>query len=79
MLIHIVCAARPNFMKVAPLCHALNEELWINMGFAHTGQHYDLNMSDAFFEDLELPAPDIYLDVKSGSHAEQTGRVLISY
>jgi UDP-N-acetylglucosamine 2-epimerase (non-hydrolysing) len=79
MLIHIVCAARPNFMKVAPLYHALKNERWACPILVHTGQHYDVNMSDAFFEDLGLPSPDIYLDVKSGSHAEQAGRVMISY
>ena len=79
MLIHLICAARPNFMKVAPLYHALKKEPWADAVLVHTGQHYDVNMSDAFFEDLGLPLPDIYLDVKSGSHAEQTGRVMISY
>ena len=79
MLIHLVCAARPNFMKVAPLYHALKKECWAHPLLVHTGQHYDVNMSDAFLEDLGLPFPDIYLDVKSGSHAEQTGRVMISY
>lgn len=66
-------------MKVAPLYHALKKEHWANPVIVHTGQHYDPNMSDAFFEDLGLPKPDIYLDVKSGTHAEQTGRVMISY
>lgn len=79
MLIHLICAARPNFMKVAPLYHALKKEPWADAVLVHTGQHYDVNMSDAFFEDLGLPLPDIYLDVKSGSHSEQTGRVMISY
>src|SRR5437016_1353537 len=79
MLIHLVCAARPNFMKVAPLYHALMREAWASLVLVHTGQHYDSNMSDAFFEDLGMPSPDIYLDVKSGSHAEQTGRVMMAY
>ncbi len=79
MLIHLVCAARPNFMKVAPLYHALKKEEWAEPLLVHTGQHYDPNMSDAFFKDLGLPNPNIYLDVKSGSHAEQTGRVMIAY
>jgi UDP-N-acetylglucosamine 2-epimerase (non-hydrolysing) len=79
MIIHLVCAARPNFMKVAPLYHALKKEHWADPVIVHTGQHYDINMSNAFFEDLGLPAPHIYLDVKSGTHAEQTGRVMISY
>ncbi len=79
MIIHLVCAARPNFMKIAPLYHALKKEEWAKPIIVHTGQHYDANMSDAFFADFGLPKPDIYLGVGSGSHAEQTGKVLISY
>jgi len=79
MKIHLVCAARPNFMKVAPLYHALKKADWANPVLVHTGQHYDSNMSDAFFEDLRLPKPDIHLGVGSGTHAEQTGKVMISY
>ena len=79
MTFHLICAARPNFMKVAPLYHALKKEPRANPVLVHTGQHYDPNMSDAFFKDLRLPKPDIYLEVGSGSHAEQTGKVLISY
>ena len=79
MIIHLVCAARPNFMKVAPLYHALKKEQWAVPIIVHTGQHYDLNMSDAFFEDLGLPKPDIYLGIGSGTHAEQTGKVMMAY
>ncbi len=79
MLIHLIAAARPNFMKIAPLFHALKREAWAEPMIVHTGQHYDLNMSDAFFQDLRLPAPDIHLGVGSGTHAEQTGRVIIAY
>jgi len=79
MIIHLVCAARPNFMKIAPLYHALKKERWATLVIVHTGQHYDLNMSDAFFEDFGLPKPDIYLGIGSGTHAEQTGRVMIVY
>jgi UDP-N-acetylglucosamine 2-epimerase (non-hydrolysing) len=66
-------------MKVAPLYHALKREEWAKPVIVHTGQHYDLNMSDAFFKDLGLPQPDIYLNVGSGTHAEQTGRVMMAY
>ena len=76
MKIHIICAARPNFMKVAPLYHALKNETWAHPVIVHTGQHYDLNMSDAFFKDLNLPEPHIHLGIGSGSHAEQTGKVM---
>lgn len=79
MVIHLVCAARPNFMKVAPLYHALKKVDWAKPIIVHTGQHYDLNMSEAFFQDLGLPKPDIYLGVGSGTHAEQTGKVMFSY
>jgi len=77
--IHLVAAARPNFMKVAPLYHALKNEPWSDPVIVHTGQHYDLNMSDVFFQDLGLPAPHIHLGVGKGTHAEQTGRVMMAY
>jgi len=66
-------------MKIATLFHALNKEDWATPVIVHTGQHYDLNMSDAFFQDLRLPEPHIHLGLGSGTHAEQTGRVLIAY
>jgi UDP-N-acetylglucosamine 2-epimerase (non-hydrolysing) len=77
--IHLIAAARPNFMKIAPLYHALKKEVWAEPIIVHTGQHYDLNMSDVFFSDLELPLPHIQMGIGSGSHAEQTGRVMIAY
>jgi len=77
--IHLIAAARPNFMKVAPLYHALSREAWCHAHVVHTGQHYDGNMSDAFFRDLRLPAPSYDLEVGSGTHAEQTGRTMIAY
>ncbi len=77
--IHLIAAARPNFMKIAPLFHALANEPWAETAIVHTGQHYDINMSDTFFKDLGLPAPHIHLGVGSGSHAEQTGTVMIAY
>ncbi len=78
-LIHLIAAARPNFMKIAPLYHALKKQVWAEPIIVHTGQHYDLNMSDTFFNDLNLPKPHIHLDVGSGTHAEQTGGVMIAY
>jgi UDP-N-acetylglucosamine 2-epimerase (non-hydrolysing) len=78
--IHLIAAARPNFMKIAPLYHALAASRdWADPIIVHTGQHYDANMSDAFFADLALPAPDHNLEIGSGSHAEQTGGVMIAY
>ncbi len=79
MKIHLIAAARPNFMKIAPLYHALKSEAWAQPVIVHTGQHYDLNMSDVFFQDLGLPEPDIHLGVGSGTHAEQSGQVMMSY
>jgi UDP-N-acetylglucosamine 2-epimerase (non-hydrolysing) len=66
-------------MKIAPLYHALKKEEWARPVIVHTGQHYDLKMSDVFFTDLNLPSPDIYLGVGSGTHAEQTGKVMMFY
>lgn len=77
--IHLIAAARPNFMKVAPLYHAMKSTDWCDVRVVHTGQHYDVNMSEVFFRDLGLPDPDFDLDVGSGSHAEQTGGVMIAY
>lgn len=77
--VHLVAAARPNFMKVAPLWHALQESGDHRPILVHTGQHYDANMSADVLADLGLPAPDFDLGVGSGSHAEQTGRVMIAY
>jgi len=79
MKIHLIAAARPNFMKIAPLYHALKNRSWAEPVVVHTGQHYDLNMSDVFFRDLALPEPAIHLGVGSGTHAEQCGQVMMAY
>jgi UDP-N-acetylglucosamine 2-epimerase (non-hydrolysing) len=72
-----VVGARPNFMKVAPIVAAMKRRSSEFQSFmVHTGQHYDPRMSDAFFSDLDMPEPDIYLGVGSGSHAVQTGTVM---
>jgi UDP-N-acetylglucosamine 2-epimerase (non-hydrolysing) len=78
-VIHLIAAARPNFMKVAPLYHALMPESWCTPLIVHTGQHYDASMSDAFFRDLRMPDPAHHLEIGSGTHAEQTGRTMIAY
>ena len=77
--VHLIAAARPNFMKVAPVYHALRRTDWCAPLLVHTGQHYDANMSDAFFTDLGLPTPDHHLGVGSGTHAEQTAAVMVAY
>ncbi len=74
-----VVGARPNFMKVAPLHRVFRNIEGVRHLVVHTGQHYDENMSKVFFDDLELPKPDIYLGVGSGSHAEQTARIMIEF
>ncbi|HEX8244858.1 MAG TPA: UDP-N-acetylglucosamine 2-epimerase (non-hydrolyzing), partial [Longimicrobium sp.] len=74
----LVAAARPNFMKVAPVLAALRRA-GAETVLVHTGQHYDAQMSDAFFHDLALPAPDFHLGVGSGSHAVQTARVMEAF
>jgi UDP-N-acetylglucosamine 2-epimerase (non-hydrolysing) len=79
IVVHLIAAARPNFMKVAPLYHALAAADWCKPILVHTGQHYDSNMSDAFFDDLRLPKPDFHMGVGSGSHAEQTAGVMVAY
>lgn len=78
-IVHLVAAARPNFMKIAPLWHALKASGDFAPVIVHTGQHYDAEMSDHIFADLGLPTPDHHLGIGSGSHAEQTGRVMIAY
>lgn len=78
-LVDLVAAARPNFMKVAPLWHALHRAGFCQPRLIHTGQHYDFDMSDAFFRDLRLPSPDTHLNVGSGSHARQTGLTMMAY
>jgi UDP-N-acetylglucosamine 2-epimerase (non-hydrolysing) len=77
--IHLVAGTRPNFMKVAPVYHALKGEDWCSPVLVHTGQHYDPEMSAAFLADLRLPEPDYSLEVGSGSHAEQTAAVMVAY
>ena len=74
----LVVGARPNFMKIAPIFKELKLR-GENPILLHTGQHYDDNMSKVFFEDLKIPKPDIYLGIGSGSHAYQTGTVMIEF
>ena len=77
-----VVGARPNFIKIAPICEAIKEinslgcAEQIHHVLVHTGQHYDSNMSDSFFNDLELPRPDLCLGVGSASHSVQTARIM---
>jgi len=81
----LVAGARPNFMKIAPLIRAIDEHnqsrhsTKINFSLIHTGQHYDHNMSDIFFGELGIPAPDINLGIGSGSQAEQTAKIMLAF
>ena len=79
MKVLLVAGARPNFMKIAPIFHAAGEVDGLECLIVHTGQHYDYEMSQAFFDDLELPRPDFFLDAGSGSHAVQTAKVMVAF
>jgi UDP-N-acetylglucosamine 2-epimerase (non-hydrolysing) len=74
-----VVGARPNFMKVAPIWREMGARQSCKLTLVHTGQHYDDNMSKVFFEDLQLPRPDVYLGVGSASHAVQTARIMEAF
>lgn len=74
-----VVGARPNFMKIAPIVEEMKKEPDLNGVLVHTGQHYDEGMSDVFFRDLGIPVPDVHLGVGSGSHAEQTARIMVEF
>jgi len=87
MKLLLVSGARPNFMKIAPIIHCIqrhnatakNGTPKIEFSLVHTGQHYDAQMSDVFFRELDIPAPDVSLDVGSGSHAVQTANVMTRF
>jgi len=83
MNVLLLCGTRPNFVKIAPLIEAIerynitSNERVIEPLLVHTGQHYDYQMSQVFFQDLDNPKPDVHLDIGGGSHGEQTGKILI--
>ena len=86
MHITLIAGARPNFMKIAPLIKAIqewneltNERSLIQYRLVHTGQHYDKNMSDTFFEELGIPAPDVNLGCGGGTQAEQTAAIMVAF
>src|SRR5881296_465615 len=74
-----VVGARPNFMKIAPIVEEMKGVRDLTSILLHTGQHYDDGMSDVFFRDLGIPIPDVYLGVGSGTHAEQTARIMVEF
>src|SRR6266480_2210879 len=75
-ILHVV-GARPNFMKVAPILAQLRRREGVKQVLVHTGQHYDARMSDVFLRDLGMPDPDVHLGVGSGTHAQQTAKVMV--
>ncbi len=83
MHITLVAGARPNFMKIAPMMHAMKNEASkgadISYQLVHTGQHYDKKLSEQFFDELNIPKPDANLEVGSGSHADQTANIMIKF
>ena len=74
-----VAGARPNFMKVAPILRLLDNSNKYKSVLVHTGQHYDHKMSDVFFKELDIRDPNYHLDVKSGSHAQQTAKIMVEF
>jgi len=79
-LIHLVAGARPNFMKIAPIVRALERQPdRFAYRIVHTGQHYDREMSEVFFDELGIPQPDHHLDCGGGSHAEQTAKIMVAF
>src|SRR5215813_12259056 len=75
-----VVGARPNFMKMAPIiAEMIARGPGIKQTLVHTGQHYDDAMSGSFFRDLGMPEPDVHLDARGGTHAEQTARVMLAF
>jgi UDP-N-acetylglucosamine 2-epimerase (non-hydrolysing) len=79
MKVLLIAGARPNFMKIAPIYREALKYNQIKCKIVHTGQHYDYEMSEAFFEDLELPKPDFFLSAGSGSHAVQTAKIMVTF
>ena len=83
MLITLIAGARPNFMKIAPLIKAIQAAEAagkdIHYRLVHTGQHYDKNMSDTFFEELGIPMPDVNLGCGGGTQAEQTANIMVAF
>jgi len=78
-VLDLVAGARPNFMKLAPVVRGLRAHAGVGFRIVHTGQHYDPAMNEVFFEELGIPAPDVHLEVGSGTHGAQTARIIERY
>ncbi|HMT81063.1 MAG TPA: UDP-N-acetylglucosamine 2-epimerase (non-hydrolyzing) [Azonexus sp.] len=77
--IYLVAGARPNFMKIAPIVRALQAHGGLAFKIIHTGQHYDREMNDVFFEELGIPQPDVFMGAGGGSHAQQTAKIMVAF
>ncbi|MBE7421037.1 MAG: UDP-2,3-diacetamido-2,3-dideoxy-D-glucuronate 2-epimerase [Bacteroidia bacterium] len=77
--IYLVAGARPNFMKIAPIVRAIQAHGGLSYKIIHTGQHYDREMNDVFFEELGIPEPDVFMAAGGGSHAQQTGKIMVAF
>jgi UDP-N-acetylglucosamine 2-epimerase (non-hydrolysing) len=77
--IYLVAGARPNFMKIAPIVRALRDHESLTYSIVHTGQHYDYQMNDVFFEELGIPEPDIFMAAGGGSHSQQTAKIIMTF
>lgn len=78
-IIYLVAGARPNFMKIAPIVRAIKAHGGVDYKIIHTGQHYDREMNDVFFDELGIPEPDIFMAAGGGSHAQQTGKIMVAF
>lgn len=78
-LVFLVAGARPNFMKIAPIVRALKTHGGLAFKIIHTGQHYDREMNDVFFEELGIPEPDVFMAAGGGTHAQQTGKIMTAF
>ncbi len=78
-LVFLVAGARPNFMKIAPIVRALQAHGGLAFKIIHTGQHYDHDMNDVFFDELGIPAPDVFMAAGGGSHAQQTAKIMVAF
>jgi len=78
-LVYLVVGARPNFMKIAPIVRAIEARGDLDYEIIHTGQHYDREMNGVFFEEFGIPEPRVFMAAGGGSHAEQTGRIMIAF
>lgn len=78
-MLYLVAGARPNFMKIAPVVRALQAHGGLRYKIVHTGQHYDREMNEVFFEELGIPSPDVFMGAGGGSHAEQTAKIMLGF